>query len=189
MVLSVFENDESIPQAIRRAALESLPSFLQSTDYDVVRECALQIAKGFGAESNFAALFEGKSDERENCEKTTVQSFRKNIELLVQKTWIEKSDEAMKEEVLARIDILCENINKEKYVRVLHDLLPVLRDVVYLLFGPVSKEEGFLEYAVRVDPDFGFFWLYVNSLNNTESWPPEKCRAAVFLGLCFLANF
>ena len=189
MELSVFENDASIPQEIRRAALESLPAFVQSTDYKIVRECALQIARAFGAEPGFAALFEEESDERENCEKTTVQSFRKNIELLVQKTWIEKADEAMKEEVLARIDVLCENLSQAKYARVLHDLLPVLRDVVYLLFGPASKEESFLEYAVRVDPDFGLFWLYVNSLHDTEEWPAEKCRAAVLLGLCFLANF
>ena len=106
MELSVFENDASIPQEIRRAALESLPAFVQSADYEVVRECAIQIAQAFGAEPDFAALFDEKSDERENCERLTVQIFRKNIELLVQKTWIEKADETMKEEVLARIDVL-----------------------------------------------------------------------------------
>ena len=189
MELSVFENDASIPQTIRRAALQSLPAFVQSTDPATMRECALHIAQGFGSEPDFASLFEEKSERRESCEKSTVQIFRKNIELLVQKTWVEKADEAMKEEVLARIDALCENLSQAKYARVLQDLLPVLRDVVYLLFGAASREEGFIEYAVRIDPDFGFFWLYVNSLHDTEEWPEEKCRAAVLLGLCFLASF
>ena len=169
--------------------MESLPAFVQSTDLATMRECALHIAQAFSAEPDFAELFEEKSERRENCEKSTVQIFRKNIELLVQKTWVEKADEAMKEEVLARIDALCENLTKEEYTRVLRDLLPVLRDVVYLLFGPASREEDFIEYAVRIDPDFGFFWLYVNSLSNTEEWPAEKCRAAALLGLCFLASF
>ena len=186
---SVFENDVSIPQSIKKAALESLPAFVQSEDPAAMHEYALQIAEAFGAEPDFAALFEEKTEHRNMREKSTVQSFRKNIELLVQKTWVEKADEAMKEEVLAAIDVLCENLAEQKYCRVLQDLLPVLKDVVYLLFGQASKEAGFLEYAVRVDPDFGFFCFYINSLHSAKDWPAEKCRAAVLLGLCFLANF
>lgn len=189
MPFSIFETDISLPEPVKQAALEFLPSFVSAEDDASLQECALRIADAFGDSSGFSPLLGEKTPERDGAESRMTESFRRNIGLLVQKTWVEKSDEAMKEEVLARIDALCRNLEAGKYRQALQDSLPVLKDVVYLLFGSVAKEEGFLEYAVRVDPDFGFFWFYITSLGNADAWSGEKCRTAVFLGLYFLANF
>jgi hypothetical protein len=130
-----------------------------------------------------------KSPARDDAEWKLVTSFQKNLELLVQKTWVEKADEAMKEMMLSRINALCANLSRFDYHTSLSEFLPVLHDVVYLLFGSLAHNESFLEYAVRIDPDFGFFWYYINSLPPHKNWSEEKCRAAVLLGICFLANF
>lgn len=189
MHVSIFENDASMPSSIKKAVTEALPAFVASDDDTEIVKYALCIADAFGDESGFAPLMEEKSPARDESEDLVIAGFRRNVGLLVQKTWVEKSDETMKEEVLFRIDGLCKNVSEGAYSRALKDFLPVLQDVVYLLFGAVAKESDFLEYAVRIAPDFGFFWYYLNNLEGAETWSGEKCRAAVFLGVCFLANF
>lgn len=189
MSVSIFEDDASMPSSIKKAVSEAFPAFIASEDEKEILKNALQIADAFGDEAGFSQLAGEKSPARDEAESLITAGFRRNIGLLVQKTWVEKSDEAMKEEVLFRIDGLCKNLSEGKYSRALKDFLPVLQDTVYLLFGSVSREPGFLEYAVRIDPDFGFFWYYINGLEGMDRWSEEKCRAAVFLGVCFLANF
>lgn len=189
MSVSIFEDDASMPSSIKKAVAEALPAFISSENEKEVFDNALRIAAAFGDESDFSRLTGEKSSSRDEAESLITAGFRRNIGLLVQKTWVEKSDEAMKEEVLFRIDGLCKNLAECKYRKALKDFLPVLQDTVYLLFGSAAREPGFLEYAVRIDPDFGFFWHYINSLEGADNWSEEKSRAAVFLGVCFLANF
>jgi hypothetical protein len=84
---------------------------------------------------------------------------------------------------------LCGNLSRYDDHTSLSEFLPVLKDVVFLLFGSLSKHDNFLEYAVRIDPDFGFFWYYITTMPSYKDWSEEKCRLAVLLGICFLANF
>ncbi|ULQ59200.1 hypothetical protein K7I13_11945 [Brucepastera parasyntrophica] len=185
----IFENDVSMPLAVRNAVSEALPLFIETTDDSVLADTAMQISAAFGDEDDFRAIMTEKNTARDEAEKNLVSSFQKNIQLLVQKTWVEKSDIAMKEEVLYRIDALCKNLASYDYHTSLSEFLPILHDVVYLLFGTIARTDSFLEYAVRIDPYFGFFWYYINSLPAHNEWSEEKCRAAVMLGLCFLSNF
>lgn len=189
MLNSIFQNDDSMPLTVRKAAADSLPRFVEAIDDSALSESALQLAAAFGDQGSFRSVMGAQSPERDQAERKLVQSFQKNIELLVQKTWVEKADESLKEEMLFRINALCANLARYDYHASLSEFLPVLHDVVYLLFGNLAKSDSFLEYAVRIDPDFGFFWYYINSLPSPESWSGEKCRAAVLLGIFFLANF
>jgi hypothetical protein len=185
----IFENDDSLPEVVKKAVTGDLPRFLETADDVGLSSSAVQIAAAFGDQGDFKAVMASKDSKRDDSEKKLVQSFQKNLELLVQKTWVDKADETMKEEMLLRIGALCKNLSRYDYHTSLSEFLPVLHDVVYLLFGSLAKNEGFLEYAVRIDPDFGFFWFYINSLPPHKDWSEEKCRAAVLLGICFLANF
>lgn len=189
MINSIFETDDTMPPVIKKASTEILPRFIAVTDDSLLSELAIVLAAAFGDGGEFSSIVVKKSDERNESEKKLVTSFQKNIELLVQKTWVEKADESMKEEMLFRINTLCENLSRHDYHTSLSEFLPVLRDVVYLLFGNQAKQDSFLEYAVRIDPDFGFFWYYINELPPHAEWSEEKCRASVLLGICFLANF
>ena len=189
MQTSIFNNDTSMPAAVQKAVSESLPVFIGISSDSALAPTALQLAEAFGDRGTFSTTMSGKSPSRDESEKHLVIRFQKNLELLVQKTWVEKADESMKEEMLSRINALCANLTRYDYHTSLSEFLPVLHDVVYLLFGSLARNEYFLEYAVRIDPDFGFFWYYINSLPAHKDWSEEKCRAAVLLGIFFLANF
>ena len=189
MQTTIFENDDSMPVAVQNAVSDALPLFIGADDDSTLVPSALQLAAAFGDQGGFAPNLGSKSDARDESEKKLVISFQKNIELLVQKTWVEKADEALKEEMLFRINTLCNNLTRYDYHTSLSEFLPVLHDVVYLLFGSLARHDSFLEYAVRIDPDFGFFWYYINTLPPHKDWSEEKCRVAVLLGICFLANF
>lgn len=189
MQTSIFENDDSMPATVKKAVTAVLPSFMESDDDSTLASDSALIAAAFGDDGSFHSVVTEKNAERDEAEKHLVQSFQKNLELLVQKTWVDKTDEALKEEMLFRIDTLCKNLTKYDYHTSLSEFLPVLHDVVYLLFGSLAKTDSFLEYAVRIDPDFGFFWYYINNLPAHERWSEEKCRTAVLLGIFFLANF
>ena len=189
MQTSIFENDDAIPNVVKTAATKVLPRFTASTDDSGLSTSAVQLAAAFGDTGTFKAIVAKKDAVRDEAEKSLVTGFQKNLELLVQKTWVEKADESLKEEMLNRIAGLCKNLSRHDYHTSLSEFLPVLHDVVYLLFGSLAKSDSFLEYAVRIDPDFGFFWYYINSLPPHKEWSEEKCRAAVLLGICFLANF
>ncbi len=189
MQTTIFENDDSMPVAVQNAVSDALPLFIGADDDSTLVRAALRLAEAFGGRNSFSPNLAAKSAARDESEKKLVISFQKNIELLVQKTWVEKADEALKEEMLFRINTLCNNLTRYDYHTSLSEFLPVLHDVVYLLFGSLARHESFLEYAVRIDPDFGFFWYYINSLPPHKDWSEEKCRIAVLLGICFLANF
>jgi hypothetical protein len=189
MQTSIFDNDDSMPAVVKDAVTGALPGFIAANDDRVFAPEAVRLAAAFGDRGDFQRLISEKSALRDDAEKKLVHSFQKNLELLVQKTWVEKADEAMKEDMLFRISGLCKNLSRYDYHKSLSEFLPVLHDVVYLLFGTLAKADSFLEYAVRIDPDFGFFWFYINSLPDHKDWPEEKCRAAVLLGIFFLANF
>ncbi len=178
-----------MPSVVKSAVTGDLPHFIGTADEGIIASSAVHIAAAFGDLGNFSSIVAAKDKIRDEAEKKLVVSFQKNLELLVQKTWVEKADETMKEEMLQRINGLCKNLSKYDYHTSLSEFLPVLHDVVYLLFGNLAKADGFLEYAVRIDPDFGFFWYYINSLPSHKDWSEEKCRVAVLLGICFLANF
>ena len=69
------------------------------------------------------------------------------------------------------------------------DFISILSDVVYLMFGTQAKTPDFAEYALRIDPDFGIFWWYVQSLPKNNVWGNEKTRVVIMLGMFFLANY
>jgi len=189
MQTSIFENDTSMPAVVQNAVSDALPGFIGSDTDKALFSSAKKLADAFGDQGTFSPNLAPRSAARDESEKKLVISFQKNLELLVQKTWVEKADEALKEEMLFRINTLCNNLTRYDYHTSLSEFLPVLHDVVYLLFGSLARHDSFLEYAVRIDPDFGFFWYYINSLPAHKDWSEEKCRVAVLLGICFLANF
>ena len=139
--------------------LNAMVALLESEEKDSLVEAALTIANQFGADKSFADVL--KSDAEEPCAKL-ISSFHNNLNLLVQKTWVEKADEALKEQVLFRLDNLC-NALKEKKEASYEDFVVLLKDVVYLMFGSQAKTADFAEYALRIDYD-EFFNQSVNEL-------------------------
>ncbi len=189
MQISDFETESTVSQFVSADVRSALSSFLSPQNDCELSDCTRSIAECFGMGEAYNMLAAPLSAERDIQEGKLIHSFRNNTELLVQKTWVEKSDETLKEQVLYRIENLCTSMDEKKYEKSYADFLSLLNDVVYLMFGAQAKKDDFGEYAFRIDPEFGIFWWYITNLPVSPSWPAEKCRTAVLLGMIFLANY
>ena len=194
MVKTLFNNETMLlPEPIRQAANTYLPAFLETGDSTLLSEYAVNIAHAFDAGGSFEQVFTGTAEEIRKHQIGLVDSFEKNVRLLIEKTWVEKSEEELKADILYRIHSFCRSMQSEPssvdYSALLPECIAVLKDVVLLLFGYHVTSESFLEYAVRIDPDFGLFWYYIECLMAHPPLSMEKSRLAIFLGIYFLANF
>jgi hypothetical protein len=153
----------------------------------VPAEEAMVIAEQFGADSSFKSVLE--ASEVTAAERKLISSFNINVNLLVQKTWVEKDDEALKEQVLYKLDGLCKEFENDNYGVSYVGLVQLLRDVVYLMFGTQTNSGEFLEYAFRIDPGFGIFWWYVESLPTERPAAEAVAKAYLLLSMIFLSNY
>ena len=193
MLKSIFnDTDIQLPEQIHKAAVEYLPAFLSAEDAEALAAQAQRIARAFDAEGSFEQVFTGAEPVTRDAQIHLIRSFEKNVRLLVDKMWVEKTDEYVKEDVLYRLGCFCESMQEKSpvdYVGLLPECIGVLHDVVLLLFGRQIDSGEFLEYAIRIDPDFGLFWYYLECLTAQPKLSAEKARLAIFIGIYFLANF
>jgi hypothetical protein len=122
--------------------------------------------------------------------------FQNNLELLIQKTWIEKADEDRKVKLETRLPPLIREIGEGNFQRALHDFGTILEELAYLFFGAQSTREDFIEYALRIDIQMGLFWWYGGRLECLTSKDREETAAGseslwavLLLGICYLTNF
>ena len=189
MRISNLINEDDISQVISKDTIEAMDTFVQASDMGVLNSAAVVVAKEFGDSGLFQELIQKDSSAKDEKETKFLSSFHKNLNLLVQKTWIEKADETLKEQAVVRIDNFCDVFAQKKYNNCYSDFLSLLYDVVYLMFGIQTKKDGFLEYAMRIDPEFGIFWWYICSLPADAPDNEEKTRLFLILGMTFLTNY
>ena len=133
---------------------------------------------------------------------TYLEHFQNNLDLLIQKTWVEKADEARKEKLQDKIPVLMALIEQENFQQALEEFGGILAELAYLFFGAQSAREDFAEYAFRIDAQIGMFWWYGGKLAslresaslkklNMEKSPKEAqfLRAILLIGICYLTNF
>lgn len=178
------EINSLIEQFVEQSAIQALARFVETSDIAEAQESAAKVAGAFNAEDSFRAI---AADEK--AEGRLVQSFHKNLQLLVQKTWVEQSDAELKEQVLFRLNELCKNMSEKPYADSYIPFFTMLSDAVYLMFGLQTQNEEFGAYALRIDPEFGIFWWYISNLPRDAKWTDAKCRLALLLGMYFLANY
>ena len=154
-----------------------------------IKKAAAVIADVFSCTALFSLLSGTASEQRNQVEKKLITSFYNNLTLLVQKTWVEKSDETLKEQILFQLNGVCAALEKAEYAHVYENFMRLLHDTVYLLFGQQSKKEDFAEYAMRIDPDFGVFWQFLQNVPAKTPKHESAGRLYILLGMCFLANY
>lgn len=180
---------ELILQFVDKKVLQAFNDIASSEDVVPSQEDVLTVTEIFcPGNGKDCASFIVHTSESEK-EDALAQSFHRNLKLLVEKTWIEAADITVKEQVLYRIDKLCEKLAAQDYANCYKDFISVLVDVVALMFGSQTKKEDFAEYALRIDPEFGIFWWYLHSLPKERTWSNQKCRVVILLGMYFLANY
>jgi hypothetical protein len=187
-------NTEILLELVGRPVIDSLAVLSGNATAREVEKAARILAGAFGDRGNFAKLLARDSSEQQETEKKLLTSFQNNLNLIIEKTWVEKSDQELKEQVLYRLKLFCARLSEYRYADSYNDFMEIIRDTVYLMFGQQAKKDDFPEYAVRIDPDFGIFWQYVETLANKdrplkEKKASEECRIMLLLGMTFLANY
>ena len=121
--------------------------------------------------------------------------FQNNLDLLIQKTWVEKADETRKEKLLDEVPPLVALIEKGDYSQALEEFGAILEELAYLFFGTQSQKDDFAEYVLRIDTEMGLFWWYGGQINGARGAPWVKSadkstlQALLLLGICYLTNF
>ncbi|MDR0707772.1 MAG: hypothetical protein LBF60_07850 [Treponema sp.] len=118
-----------------------------------------------------------------------LEHFQNNLNILIQKTWVEKADEVRKEKLQDRAPEFIEHIEKGDYQRALKDFNGILDELAYLFFGIQSHKEDFTEYTFRIDTQMGLFWWYGSQLASFKQTDSEHLKALLALGICYLTNF
>ena len=160
-------------------------------------ESAKAFAGILGIGENFGQLWDihksGKASEGEESTEEFLDSFQNNLDLLIQKTWVEKADEIRKENLLDKVPSLIAKIESGSYPEALEEFGAILEELAYLLFGAQSQKSDFAEYALRIDPLFGLFWWYGGQINGIPAWVKNADKdvqfALLLLGICYLAGF
>ncbi|MDR3276412.1 MAG: hypothetical protein LBT11_04255 [Treponema sp.] len=119
-----------------------------------------------------------------------LEHFSNNMDLLIQKTWVERVDELRKERLRDRIPGFLEELDRGDYQKVLLEFSHILEELSYLLFGTQSHRNDFAEYVFRIDVQMGFFWWYgaqLPRLSRVED--RDFLWAVILLGICYLTNF
>jgi hypothetical protein len=180
---------DTIKELVDKKTLKALTVLTKDSNDSETHKAACLIADIFGADGSFSQLLANKTKARTEIEQLLISKFHKNLQLLIKKSWVEKYDEALKEQVLCRLERFCAQFAKQNYEQAYKDFLEVITDTVYLMFGAQSKKDDFTEYAMRIDPEFGIFWLYVKTLAINSVSQNEKYRLMLLLGSVFLANY
>ena len=124
-----------------------------------------------------------------------LERFQNNLDLLIQKTWVEKSDQARKEALLDKVPPFISLIDKGDYAGALEEFGAILEELAYLFFGVQSHKDDFSHYVLRIDPQMGLFWWYGGQINagREASWMKgidnNVLYALLLIGICYLTNF
>ncbi|MGL4987032.1 MAG: hypothetical protein ACRC5H_07855 [Treponemataceae bacterium] len=180
MQISVFLDEKLI---------STLPVLLKAHSDAEILQSSTCIADAFGQLQTFEKLVDDSSADAPTYETKQLSSFYNNLNLLLQKTWVEKHDEDLKEQLYVYLDTYKEEFGRQKYENSYTIFLKILEDVGFLMFGSQSSQEDFLDYALRIDPVFGIFWWYCKNLPESHDWPAKKTRIILLLGMIFIANY
>ena len=150
-------------------------------------------AKALGIGAEYQRLFGFRKD----AEKVRIflGHFQNNLDLLIQKTWVEKADEARKEKLQDEIPPLIALIERGDFLQAIENFGKVLDELAYLFFGTQSASEDFTEYTFRIDPQIGLFWWYGSQLGclkeAIKDGPSndESLWAVLLIGICYLTNY
>ena len=124
-----------------------------------------------------------------------LDQFQNNLDLLIQKTWVEKAEEIRKENLLDKVEPFVALIERRDYLRALDEWGSILEELAYLLFGAQSQKEDFAEYIIRIDDRMGLFWWYGGQIKGAREAPwvrtadPALLYALLIVGISYLTDF
>jgi hypothetical protein len=199
-----------VPEEYRKIADALFPPEGFCKDQGPTIEAAIAFAEILGIDADYKRLLGKTSDSQKPYIEIHhfLEHFQNNLDLLIQKTWVERADETRKEQLQDRIPGFIAEIEQENYRKALINFNSILEELAYLFFGPQCHKEDFTEYTFRIDTQMGLFWWYgqqIGILKHIDccSHPEggqhvQGCgnpvnnaclKAVLFLGICYLTNF
>lgn len=156
--------DEKLISDSEREAFRVFTSMTEVSTPAERAECAVSFADILGNPGEFHQYVQGKSTERLARIDHLLHVFRENVELLVHKTWVEKTDEKRKEKLLEELSAFDREFREGSIVPAFKRFVALARSIAHLLFGAQSRADDFLVYCFRIDPKLGLFFWYVGEL-------------------------
>ncbi|MCL1836021.1 MAG: hypothetical protein FWG46_00575 [Treponema sp.] len=155
------------------------------------------ITAGFAEALGIGADYRRLLDDTKNNArmKEFLGHFQNNLDLLIQKTWVEKADEERKERLQDDVPPFMTFIMEENFPRALDAFGAILEELAYLFFGSQSTRDDFTEYTLRIDTQMGLFWWYGSQLGKLKKTgedmdaDDEFLWAVLLIGICYLTNF
>lgn len=195
--------NEAIPQEYRKIAEDLFPPGAPEAGQGPSLKSAEAFAEILGIGADYKRLL---YTQRSGAEMVHfLGHFQNNLYLLIQKTWVEKGDEARKEKLQDRIPGFIAEIEGGDYRKALKEFGGVLEELTHLLFGAQSHKDDFAEYAFRIDLQMGLFWWYGGQIGclkpayegkqgiGVAKGANDPCNeglwAVLLLGICYLTNF
>jgi len=183
----------TIPGEYRKTAERLFPRDGFSWGHKPDTKSAAEFAKvlGIGVEYQRLLALEKNSEEL----LIFLEHFQNNLDLLIQKTWVEKSDETRKGKLQDKIPPFMASIEMGDLPKAIEEFGVILDELAYLFFGVQCDKEDFTEYTFRIDAQMGLFWWYGGRLssnglsNKNGSYNDKVLWAVLLLGLCYLTNF
>ena len=184
----------SLPGEYRKAAERLFPKGGFSRGQKPEMKAAAEFAKALGIGSDYQRLL--ALDKQSGELKIFLGHFQNNLDLLIQKTWVDKSDERRKEKLQNEIPSFMATMEKGEFAGAVEEFNAILEELSYLFFGSQSEKEDFTEYTFRIDAQMGLFWWYgckLASLKELNIKPGSRddnvLWAILLLGICYLTNF
>ncbi|MDR0389529.1 MAG: hypothetical protein LBH73_05620 [Spirochaetaceae bacterium] len=119
-----------------------------------------------------------------------LEHFQNNLDLLIQKTWVEQADADRKQKLEDRIPGFISALEQGDLQEALVEFGVILEELAYLFFGGQSHKEDFTEYTLRIDTQMGLFWWYGGKLGQLSNFTDKLAlRALLLIGICYLTNF
>jgi hypothetical protein len=182
-----------LPGEYRKAAERLFPrdGFLRGQKPDIKSTVEFAKALGIGIEYQRLLALDKSSGDLQPF----LEHFQNNLDLLIQKTWVEKSDETRKEKLQDKIPPFMVSVEQGDFPKAIEEFGAILDELAYLFFGVQSGADDFTEYTFRIDAQMGLFWWYGGKLSSKElkdrngGLDDKVLWAVLLLGLCYLTNF
>jgi hypothetical protein len=184
----------TLPGEYRKPAERLFPKSGFSKGQKPDLKAAIEYAKVLGVGSEYQRVLALDKNSAELC--TFLEQFQNNLGLLIQKTWVDKSDERRKGKLQDKVQPFMALIEQGEFFKSIEEFAAILEELAYLFFGHQTEKEDFTEYTFRIDAQMGLFWWYggrlvlLNELNDKNGNRDDKILWAVLLlGICYLTNF
>ncbi|MDR2943203.1 MAG: hypothetical protein LBV17_11490 [Treponema sp.] len=182
-----------LPGEYRKTAERLFPEngYLKGQNPDLKSTAAF--AKSLGIDADYQRLL--ALDKKSAELRTFMEHFQNNLDLLIQKTWVEKSEEKRKDHLQDKIPVFVGLIEGEDYLNAIENFASILEEMAFLFFGIQSSKNDFTEYTFRIDAQMGLFWWYsarlcmLKELSGKINHNDKILWAVLLLGLCYLTNF